>query len=129
MGYVTDVSYATINNANALYLIINKVNGNIDIDVSNVNKYLTLVPTDESKDKQKIHEELCNKIRDLIRSIINSSGNYDEKYVKNKFNSSDSSIVFEVIKTILGLLINFLRRDFSQKKKAHKPTKKRFPPP
>ena len=110
MGYVTDVSYATINNANALYLIINKVNGNIDIDVSNVNKYLTLVPTDESKDKQKIHEELCNKIRDLIRSIINSSGNYDEKYVKNKFNSSDSSIVFEVIKTILGLLIIFFTK-------------------
>ena len=110
MGYVTDVSYATINNANTLYLIINKVNGNIDIDVSNVNKYLTLVPTDESKDKQKIHEELCNKIRDLIRSIINSSGNYDEKYVKNKFNSSDSSIVFEVIKTILGLLIIFFTK-------------------
>ena len=110
MGYVTDVSYATINNANALYLIINKVNGNIDIDVSNVNKYLTLVPTDESKDKQKIHEELCNKIRDLIRSIINSSGNYDEKYVKNEFNSSDSSIVFEVIKTILGLLIIFFTK-------------------
>ena len=110
MGYVTDVSYATINNANALYLIINKVNGNIDIDVSNVNKYLTLVSTDESKDKQKIHEELCNKIRDLIRSIINSSGNCDEKYVKNKFNSSDSSIVFEVIKTILGLLIIFFTK-------------------
>ena len=49
MGYVTDVSYATINNANALYLIINKVNGYID--VSNVNKYLTVVPTDESEAK------------------------------------------------------------------------------
>ena len=108
MGYVTDVSYATINNANALYLIVNKVNGYID--VSNVNKYLTLVPTDGSKDKQKIHEELCNKIKDLIRSIINSSGNYNEKYVKNKFNSNDSSIVFKVIKTILGLLIIFFRK-------------------
>ena len=49
MGYVTDVSYATINNANALYLIINKVNGNIDIDVSNVNKYLTLMKAKTNK--------------------------------------------------------------------------------
>ena len=29
------------------------------------------------------------KIRDLISSITNSSGNYDEKYVKIKFNSDD----------------------------------------
>ena len=37
----------------------------------------------------KSYEELWNKIRDLIRSITNNSGNSDEKYTKIKFNSDD----------------------------------------
>ena len=32
-------------------------------------------------------EELLNKIRGLIRSIINNSDNYKKKYMKIKFNS------------------------------------------
>ena len=39
----------------------------------NKNKYLTLVPTNESEEIIKKHEELWNKIRDLIRSIIKFS--------------------------------------------------------
>ena len=35
----------------------------------NENKYLTIVPTDESKEKIKKYEELWIKIRDLIRSV------------------------------------------------------------
>ena len=50
---------------------------------------MTLVPTDERKDTVKIYEELWNKIRDLIRSVNNNSDNYDEKYMKIKFNSED----------------------------------------
>ena len=38
-------------------------------------KVLTLVPTDESKGTLKRFEE----IKDLIRLIINTSDNYDEK--------------------------------------------------
>ena len=38
-------------------------------------KYLTLVPTNESKE---INEELWSKIIDLIRSITKSSDDYDE---------------------------------------------------
>ena len=30
-----------------------------------------------------------NKIKDLIKSITNNSDNYDEKYMKIKFNSDD----------------------------------------
>ena len=33
----------------------------------NVNKYLTLVPTNDSKEKIKKYEELWIKIRDVIR--------------------------------------------------------------
>ena len=41
------------------------------------------------KTKKKKNEELCSKIRDLIRSITKNSDGYDEKYVKIKFNLDD----------------------------------------
>ena len=37
----------------------------------------------------KKYEELCSKIRDLIRSITKNTDDYDEKYMKIKFNSND----------------------------------------
>ena len=43
---IKDRSYAKINSVNPLYFIINKINGYTE--KSNGNKYLTLVPTDES---------------------------------------------------------------------------------
>ena len=55
------------NSVNALNLIINKVSGYFE--KINKNKYLMLVPTNESKKYLKIYEELWKKIRDLIRSI------------------------------------------------------------
>ena len=55
----------------------------------NGNKYLTLVPSNENKEKIKNYEELWIKIRDLIRSITKNSDDYDEKYMKIKFNLGD----------------------------------------
>ena len=43
---------------------------------------LTLVPNSKSKGSNKKYEELWCKIRDLIRSIIISSDDYDKKYMK-----------------------------------------------
>ena len=51
----------------------------------NESKYLTLVPTNESKEKIK-YEELLSKIRHLTRSMTKKSDDYDEKYMKIKFN-------------------------------------------
>ena len=53
------------------------------------NKYLPLAPTNENKEKIKKFEELWIKIRDLIRSITKNSDDYDEKYMKIKFNLDD----------------------------------------
>ena len=52
-GYVTikDSKYEKVNSVNPLYLIFNKVNGYFE--EINGNKYLTLVPTNESKNKFK----------------------------------------------------------------------------
>ena len=53
------------------------------------NKYLTLVSTNENKEKNKKHKEQWIKIRDLIRSITKNSDDYNENYKKIKFNSND----------------------------------------
>ena len=89
IGYVTikDLKYIKFNSVNPLYLIFNKVNGYFE--EINGNKYLTLVPTNESKEKIKKYEELWSKIRDLIRSLTKSSDDYDKKYMKIKFNLDD----------------------------------------
>ena len=52
-------------------------------------KYLALVATNDSKEKIKKYEKMPSKIKDLIRSITKSSDDYDEKYMKIKFNSGD----------------------------------------
>ena len=49
----------------------------------NENKYLTLVPTNESKEKIRKFEELWSKIKDLIRSITKNSNDYDENMRKS----------------------------------------------
>ena len=54
-----------INRLNPLYLIINKIN---EEKISG-NKYLTLVPTDESKEVMKKYEELWTEIRDLYPKV------------------------------------------------------------
>ena len=68
-----------INSVNPLYLIFGKVNGYFE--EINRNKYLTLVPTNESKENIKKYEEMGSKIRDLIRSITKKD---DENYLKTK---------------------------------------------
>ena len=87
IGYVTikDSKYVKINSENPLYLIVDKVNGYFE--ESTGNKYLMLVTTNESKEKNLKNEKLWSKIRDLIRLITNNSDDYDEKYMKIKFNS------------------------------------------
>ena len=94
--FIYYIWYVATNSAKPLCFIINKINWYIE--ENNGNKYLTLFPTDESKEVLKKNEELWNKIKDLIKSITDSSliselnkepnnlDNYDEKHMKIKFN-------------------------------------------
>ena len=76
------MKYVKINSVNPLYLILNKVDGYFqEIDE---NKYLTLVPTNEGKDKILKYEELWSKIRDLIRSINKKSMKTTMKKYENQ---------------------------------------------
>ena len=67
--------YLKIYSVNPLYLIF----GNVKyFEKINGNEYLTLVSTNERKQKIKKYEELWIKINDLIRSITKNSDKYDE---------------------------------------------------
>ena len=84
---IKDSKYVKIKTANSLYLIIRKMNGYFE--EINENKCFTLVPTTESKEIIKHYKEFWSKIRDLIRSITKNSDDYDETYMKIRFNSND----------------------------------------
>ena len=58
----------------------------------------------KAKKQRKKYKELWSKIRDLIRSIIKNSDNYDEKYIKIKFNSDDELPLNKLIE-ILSMII------------------------
>ena len=89
IGYVTikDLKYVKINSVNPLYLFNSKANGYFE--EINKNKFLTLVPINESKEIIKEYEERWSKIRDFMISITKTSDHYDNKYIKVNFNSDD----------------------------------------
>ena len=65
---------------------------------------MTLLPTDESKEITKKYEELWSKIKDLISSITNNLDDYDEKYLKIKFNS-DGDLPLNKIINLCNMII------------------------
>ena len=74
IAYVTikDSKYVKTNSVNHLYLMLNNLNGYFK--EINGNKYLTLFPTNESKEEMKKYGELWIKIRDWIRPVTKKSG-------------------------------------------------------
>ena len=91
-----DHDNVNIYRVNPLYLIIEKVDGYIE--ESNENKYLTVVFNDKNKDTLKKYTELWGKIKDLIRSMTNTLGDYNERYMKIKFNSDDNLSLNKILK-------------------------------
>ena len=87
MSTIKDSKYMKINSINSLYPIISKVNEYFE--EINKKKYLTLVLSNKENEKIKKYYELRRKIRDLIRLITKNLHDYNEKYIKIKFNSDD----------------------------------------
>ena len=74
---------------------------------------MALVLTAERKDTLKKYEQSCCKIKDLIRSITNNLDDFDEKYMKIKFNSDDNlplKKVLELYSMVIGFGSVFLWR-------------------
>ena len=110
---IKDSKYLKINSVNPLYFISSKVNGYFE--EINGNKYLTLVPTNENKEKK--YEELWSKIRDLIRSITKNSDDYDEKYMEIKFSRDDELPINKTIE--ISTMTVVLRAAFYENNKYY----------
>ena len=101
-----------IYSVNPLYLILGNVNGHFQ--EINGYKYLTIVLTNESKEKINKYEELWIKIRDLIRSITKSLDDYDEEYIKIKFDSDGNLSLNKTIEIPIVTIV--IRAAFQEKK-------------
>ena len=69
------------------------------------------------KKKIKKYEELWMEIRDLIRSVIKKSDDYDEKYMKIKFDSDDELPLNKMIEILVMLIV--VRAIFYENKKYY----------
>ena len=67
--------------------MFNKINAHFE--EIHGNKYLTLIPTNESNEKIKKYQELWIKIRDFIKSVTKKSDDFDEKYMRINFDADD----------------------------------------
>ena len=110
-----DLDYINIHSVNPLYFIIDKADGYIE--VSNGNKYLTLVSTNKNKDILRNYIELQDKIKDLIKTINDKTSDYDKKYMKIKFNSDDNLPSNKILK--LYNMIIVVRSVFQEDKKYY----------
>ena len=115
---IRDLKYLKINSVNPLYLIVfNNVITDGYFKEINKGKYLTLVPTNETKEKIKKYEELWSKIRYLIRSRTKNSEDFDENYMKIKFNSDDELPLNKTIE--IPIMIIVVRDSFHENKKYY----------
>ena len=84
-------------------LIFGKVNGYFE--EINGNKYLMLVPINESRENIKTYEGLWIKTGDLTRSRNKNLDYYDEEYIKIKFSSGDKLPLNKTIEILIMKII------------------------
>ena len=87
IGYVTKRPEWKINSVNPLYLIINRIDG--FIEEKDDNKYLNISNRDKNSDELKKYSEVWNGIKECIEKVRDNEGEYDEDFMKIKFNSDD----------------------------------------
>ena len=90
-----------------MYLILRYLNRSPE--EINGNKYLTLVPANERKEKILKNEKLWIKIRYLIRSRTKNFDDYDRKCMKIKFDSDDELSLNQMIEILTIKELFFLK--------------------
>ena len=91
IGYITKkkiVDYENIHSVNVLYLFIANASGYIE--EKSVNKYLVFDSADENKQLLKKYSDVWNGIKNKIKEVDDSNCDYEEDYMKIRFNSGDN---------------------------------------
>ena len=103
--------YENTNSVNPLYLIIGEVDGYIE--ENNGNKYLAFASADKNKKVLEKYIKLWDKIIYHIQTInADKSGEYQENYMKIKFDSDDDLPLNKIIK--LHMLTIIVRSIFEE---------------
>ena len=104
------LDYVNIHSVNPLYFIIGEVDG--FIEEKNENKYLIFASTDKNKEVLTKYTELWNKIKNLIKKINGQSSEYDEDFMKIKFDSDDNLPLNKILKRHnLTIVVRSVQRD------------------
>ena len=114
IGYATKKPEYNINSANPFYLIIGEIDGFIEDE--NGSKYLNIALTDSNSEVLKKYAEVWRGIKDQIKKINSSVGEYDKDYMKIKFDSDDNLPLNTVLKfRILTIVIrSIFEKDYPQ---------------
>ena len=81
------------------------------------NKYLVFASTDKNKELLKNYTKLWDKTKSLIKNISDEPDNYDEKYIKIRFNLNDNLPLNKILK--LQNLTIIVRSIFEEDKKYY----------
>ena len=79
-----------------MYLIIAHANGYIE--EKGVNKYLIFESTDENKELLKKNNDVWNGIKNKIKEVNSGECDYENDYMKIKFNSDDDLLLNKPLK-------------------------------
>ena len=110
IGYVTKKPEYNINSVNPLYLVIAELDG--FIEEKNGSKYLNIALTDSNSEVLKKYAEVWRGVKDQIKKINNSVGEYDKDYMKIKFDSDDNLLLNVVLKFCILTIV--IRRIFEK---------------
>ena len=95
IGYLTKKPRRDVNSVNPLYLMINRIKGHFE-EVDG-DKYLII--NSKNGDIMQKYQEVFNGIKEIIKRIndFNQPINYDDNYMKIKFNTNDNIPLNKII--------------------------------
>ena len=92
IGYVAKKPEYKINSINAIYLLINRIDGLFK--EKDGDKYLNIASTDINSEVLRTFSEVWNGIKDCIEKLDDSElGEFDKNYMKIKFSSNDDILL------------------------------------
>ena len=92
IGYVAKKPEYKINSINAIYLLINRIDGLFK--EKDGDKYLNIASTDINSEVLRTYSEVWNGIKDCIEKLDDSElGEFDKNYMKIKFSSNDDILL------------------------------------
>ena len=104
IGHGTKKEEYKINSVNSLYLLIYKIDG--FIEEKSGNKYLNIALTDNNHKVLRKYREILTGIKSGIEKINNNkSGEYENDYMKMKFDSDDKLPLNKQLKFLSATIV------------------------